>query len=76
MESVLSCVVFGHIWQFSWPKVSILDSQSPKYIQVKGLQIGFFKGSWLPNVIKSLYKGYIGAEIMETTFLSRFRLRF
>ena len=62
MESFLSCIVFGHIWQFSWTKVNILGTHSPKYIRVKGFQTGFFKGSWLPNVINSLYNGYIGVK--------------
>ena len=72
MESVLSLVVFGHFWQFSWTKVSILGTQSPKYLQVKGLQTGFFKGSWFPNVnIKSQFwtkltsKGYFSVDKFE-----------
>ena len=47
---VQSCIVFGHIWHFHGLKASILGTQSQKYIPVKGLQNGSFKGSWLPNV--------------------------
>ena len=42
MKTVLSCVVFGHIWQFCGQKVGILGTLSPKYVRVKGLETGYF----------------------------------
>ena len=38
-------------------KVGILGTQSPKYVQVKGLQTSPFKSSWLPNVNINLNAG-------------------
>ena len=43
----LYSVIFS---KFHGLKVDILGTQSLKHLQVKGLQTGLFKGSWLPNV--------------------------
>ena len=43
----LYSVIFG---KFHGLKVDILGTQSQKFLRVKGLQTGLFKGSWLPNV--------------------------